>query len=82
MGLSTNVTIRRGEPRDAATIADFNSRMAWETEHKRLDAEIVGRGVSRVFDDAAKGFIPLESPYWFVLLIAAILAAVPWLRLR
>ena len=54
--MPNSVTIRRGEPRDADTIADFNGRMAWETEHKRLDAEIVGRGVSRVFDDSAKGF--------------------------
>lgn len=50
------LTIRRGEPRDAATIADFNRRMAWETEHKQLDTDIVGRGVVRVFDDRAKGF--------------------------
>jgi ribosomal protein S18 acetylase RimI-like enzyme len=50
------VTIRRGEPRDAATIADFNRRMAWETEHKQLDADVLARGVARVFNDAAKGF--------------------------
>lgn len=48
--------IRRGELRDASTIADFNIRMAWETEHKKLDPQIVSRGVSRVFDDAARGF--------------------------
>jgi ribosomal protein S18 acetylase RimI-like enzyme len=50
------VTIRRGQHGDAATIAAFNCRMAWETEHKRLDPDIVGRGVLRVFDDRAKGF--------------------------
>src|SRR5215831_6517796 len=51
-----SLSIRRGEPRDATTIADFNRRMAWETEHKKLEAEIVNRGVVRVFDDRAKGF--------------------------
>lgn len=51
-----SLNIRRAEERDAATIADFNSRMAWETEHKRLDPEVVARGVSRVFGDPAKGF--------------------------
>ncbi len=50
------VTIRRGQPGDAAVIADFNCRMALETEHKQLDRDIVGRGVVRVFDDRAKGF--------------------------
>jgi len=50
------VTIRRGEPRDADTIAAFNRRMAWETEHKHLDPEVLARGVGRVFTDPAKGF--------------------------
>lgn len=51
-----HVTIRRGAPRDAAVIVDFNCRMARETEHKELAPEMVGRGVARVFDDRAKGF--------------------------
>ncbi|MSR53434.1 MAG: GNAT family N-acetyltransferase [Gemmataceae bacterium] len=51
-----SLNIRRATERDAASIADFNSRMAWETEHKRLDPDVVGRGVSRVFGDSAKGF--------------------------
>jgi len=51
-----SLNIRRAEERDAAIIAEFNSRIAWETEHKRLDPEVVARGVSRVFGDAAKGF--------------------------
>jgi ribosomal protein S18 acetylase RimI-like enzyme len=50
------IQIRCGEFRDAATIAEFNSRMAWETERKRLDPETVRRGVERVFDDPRKGF--------------------------
>jgi ribosomal protein S18 acetylase RimI-like enzyme len=50
------LTIRRGEPRDAAVIAEFNRRMAWETEHKHLDPDVLSRGVGRVFTDPAKGF--------------------------
>src|SRR5262245_37358803 len=50
------VTIRRGEPRDAPTIAEYNRRMAWETEHKHLDPDVLARGVGRVFADRAKGF--------------------------
>ena len=50
------LTIRRAEPRDAAVVADFNQRLAWETEHKRLDSEVLARGVSKVFTDPAKGF--------------------------
>lgn len=49
-------TVRRGQPADAATLVDFNMRMAWETEHKRLDAAILTRGVQSVFEDPAKGF--------------------------
>ena len=39
--------IRDATPADGAIIADFNRRLAWETEHKRLDAETITRGVAR-----------------------------------
>src|SRR4051794_34077201 len=51
-----SLTIRRGRQGDAPTIADFNCRMAQETEHKHLDPEVVTRGVTRVFGDPARGF--------------------------
>ena len=50
------LTIRRADPRDAAAIAEFNRRMAWETEHKHLDPAVLDRGVGRVFTDPARGF--------------------------
>jgi ribosomal protein S18 acetylase RimI-like enzyme len=50
------ITIRKGEPRDVAVIAEFNRRMAWETEHKRLDPDVLAMGVMRVFGDPGKGF--------------------------
>jgi GNAT superfamily N-acetyltransferase len=43
----TNLTIRDATPADLAVIADFNSALAIETEHKRLDPDVICRGVAR-----------------------------------
>lgn len=40
------LVIRDAVPTDAPTIVDFNSRMAWETEHKRLDPATIEAGVA------------------------------------
>lgn len=48
--------IRRAETRDAASLVDFNQKMALETEHKRLDEVVLAAGVSAVFADPSKGF--------------------------
>src|SRR6478735_638014 len=45
MNISTTVTIRDALLDDAPTIVDFNCRLAWETEHKRLDPAVIGPGV-------------------------------------
>ena len=37
-----NLTLRKAEPRDADTIAAFNSAMALETEGRALIPEIIG----------------------------------------
>jgi ribosomal protein S18 acetylase RimI-like enzyme len=50
------VTIRTAGPDDAAMIAEFNRRLSWETEQKRLDPVILGRGVARVLADPGRGF--------------------------
>jgi GNAT superfamily N-acetyltransferase len=47
--------IRKARVTDAAVIADFNSRLAWETEKFKLDPQIIQRGVRAVLRDAAKG---------------------------
>lgn len=39
--------VRSATPADRATIVDFNTRLAWETEHKRLDPATIERGVAR-----------------------------------
>lgn len=50
-----SITIREALPKDAATIAVFNIRMAMETENLRLDPNTIERGVKRVFEDKSRG---------------------------
>jgi GNAT superfamily N-acetyltransferase len=47
--------IREARVIDSQVIAEFNLRMAWETEQRRLDLERVGRGVAALLSDPAKG---------------------------
>jgi len=47
--------IRKARLTDAAVIADFNSRLAWETEALRLNSAVVSRGVRALLKDATKG---------------------------
>jgi len=48
-------TIRPATTDDAEFLAAGNAAMALETEHKRLDREIVGAGVRAALADPAKG---------------------------
>ena len=54
-----SIQIREGRPEDATIIADYNRRMALETEGKELDSEIVGKGV-------AQGLLHPEKCRYFV----------------
>jgi len=47
--------VRPAGAHDASVITDFNLRLAWETEHLRLDPEVVRRGVGRVLAEAGLG---------------------------
>lgn len=49
------VLIRKAKQSDAASIIEFQQKMAWETENLTLDHETVTRGVNAVFHDQAKG---------------------------
>ncbi len=40
---------------DAETIAEYNRRLAWETEHLQLDPAVVLRGVEALIRDPSKG---------------------------
>lgn len=52
---ATSTTIRNATPGDAGTIADFNSRLAFETEGTYLAPELVGPGVEAMLADPSKG---------------------------
>jgi GNAT superfamily N-acetyltransferase len=45
--------VRSAVPSDLPTIVDFNVRLAWETEHKRLDGPTIERGVRRALSEPA-----------------------------
>jgi GNAT superfamily N-acetyltransferase len=49
------ITIRDARPDDAAIIAEFNTRMAMETEERPLAPDLINAGVAAVLHDAAKG---------------------------
>lgn len=55
--------VRNAKPEDAAIIAEFNARLARETEGKSLNAEILARGVKALLADPMKGryFIACEG---------------------
>jgi ribosomal protein S18 acetylase RimI-like enzyme len=50
-----DVSIRDATPADAEIIADFNSRLAIESEGMRLDPGLVGPGVRTLLGDVSKG---------------------------
>jgi GNAT superfamily N-acetyltransferase len=47
--------IRKARLTDAAVIAEFNTRLAWETEKLRLNPPTIRRGVRAALQDAGKG---------------------------
>ena len=53
--------IRRATVSDAEIIVEFNRRLAWESEQKRLDADVLTRGIRAVFTDPQKGFYTLAE---------------------
>lgn len=50
-----DITLRDATLDDAPVIADFNTRMAMETEGRPLSPELIGAGVAAVLRDPAKG---------------------------
>ena len=49
------IQIRNASPADGAIVAQFNSRMAEETEGRTLDPDLIGPGVAALLADASKG---------------------------
>jgi GNAT superfamily N-acetyltransferase len=56
MNQSITFAVRRAQPGDADSIAEFNSAMALETEGRALIPERIGAGVRRLLADPALGF--------------------------
>ena len=50
------MNIRIATAADAPDLVEFNQAMALETEGKKLDTNVLSRGVAAVFDDVQKGF--------------------------
>lgn len=51
----TPLAVRGARADDAALIARWMIAMAWETEHKALEPDVVARGVRAVFEEPARG---------------------------
>ncbi len=56
-----SISIRSATSADSRVIADFNNRMAMETENETLDNNLIVPGVSALLHDASKG------RYWVAL---------------
>lgn len=52
----STLIIRPAERGDIAAVAAWNAAMAWETEHKHLDPQVLAHGVTAVFDEPRRGF--------------------------
>ncbi len=50
-----SLSVRRGVPADADSVADMNARMALETEAKTLDRATVTAGVRAALADSSRG---------------------------
>lgn len=57
-GPTSSLLIRAGRPADCAAIVDFNLRLAWETEAKTLNADVLAAGVASALVD------PDRLRYW------------------
>jgi ribosomal protein S18 acetylase RimI-like enzyme len=50
-----DLTIRAARASDAPVIAEYNRRLAWESEHRELDPDTLARGVAMLLSDPAHG---------------------------
>ena len=50
-----SIKVRPAQPEDAATIVDFNQRLAQESEGKTLNPDKVRAGVAKALADPTKG---------------------------
>jgi ribosomal protein S18 acetylase RimI-like enzyme len=50
------LNIRVAQDKDISALVEFNQNMAFETEQKHLDSEVLSKGVGSLVADANKGF--------------------------
>jgi GNAT superfamily N-acetyltransferase len=50
------ILTRGAKAEDVPFLVECNAAMAWETEHKTLDRDVLTRGTRAVFDDPRRGF--------------------------
>jgi len=56
-----SMTIRRAGPADEGVLVAYNAALAWESEEKRLDEDVLREGVRAVLSDPTKGFYTLAE---------------------
>ena len=54
--MTSDITIRLSLPQDLTAIVQFNKAMAWETEQKKLNVEILSAGVQKVLSGKTEAF--------------------------
>jgi ribosomal protein S18 acetylase RimI-like enzyme len=54
--MPSDVQVRIAEIEDIEAIAELNTAMAWETEHRPLDPPTIRRGIRAAMDDSNYGF--------------------------
>lgn len=54
-GDERSLHVRPAMLQDAARIVEFNRRLAWETEQKPLDPEVLSKGVAALFGAPSRG---------------------------
>jgi ribosomal protein S18 acetylase RimI-like enzyme len=59
--MNSPVRLRAAMPADAAVVAEFNRRLAFESEGKELDPATLATGVTAVLADVHKGFYTLAE---------------------
>ncbi len=64
------ISIRDATPADANTIADYNNRLAEETEAQTLDPDLIDPGVAAFLADSSKG------RYWLAIVDDSIIGQI------
>ncbi len=54
--MNIEINIRLAQSQDLQALIDNNQAMAWETESRHLDSEILSKGVAALLQDPTKGF--------------------------